>query len=110
MAQTISLMVPAPAQIRPKAFAISMNKEVLTSTNLASSTRSMALAWMLDVSEAGADCMFSFEGRIYRTARRARPDRPITGHNDPNEVRNALGADQDDPIERRRFVTLSAFH
>jgi hypothetical protein len=49
MDQTISLMAPAQAQIRPKAFAMSMNKDALTGTNLAVSTRSMALVWMLDV-------------------------------------------------------------
>jgi hypothetical protein len=32
MVQTISLMEPAQTQIRPKAFAMSMNKEVLTGT------------------------------------------------------------------------------
>jgi hypothetical protein len=69
MAQTISLMVPTQAQIRSKAFAMSMNKDALTGTNLAVSTRSMALAWMLDVQEAGADCMFSFEERICRNSR-----------------------------------------
>jgi hypothetical protein len=54
MTQTISLMVPTQAQIRPKAFAMSMNKEALTGTNLAFSTRGIALAWMLDIPEAGA--------------------------------------------------------
>jgi hypothetical protein len=54
MAQTISLMVPAQAQIRPKAFAMFMNKESLTGARLAFSTHSMALAWMLDVPEAEA--------------------------------------------------------
>jgi hypothetical protein len=43
-----------------------MNKEALTGTNLAFSSRSMTPAWMLDVPEAGADCMFSVEGRICR--------------------------------------------
>jgi hypothetical protein len=67
MAQTISLMVPTQSQIRSKAFAMSMNKEALTGTNLAYSTRSMALVWMLDAPETGADYMFSFEGGICRS-------------------------------------------
>jgi hypothetical protein len=41
MAQTISLMVPAQAQIRSKAFAMSVNKEALSRTDLPFSTRSM---------------------------------------------------------------------
>jgi hypothetical protein len=69
MAQTISLTVPAQAQIRPKAFAMSMNKEALTRTKLTFSSRSMALVRMLGVPEAGADCMFSFEERICRNGR-----------------------------------------
>jgi hypothetical protein len=43
---------------------MSVNKEALTDTKLAFSTRRMALAWMLDVPEGGADCMFSFRERI----------------------------------------------
>jgi hypothetical protein len=66
MAQTISLMEPAQAQIRPKAFEMSINKEALTGTNLAFPTLSVALAWMFDVPEAGADCVFSIEERISR--------------------------------------------
>src|SRR5262245_37177266 len=69
MAQTIRLMAPAQAQIRPKALAMSMNKEALTDTNLASSTLSIALASMLDVPEARADCTFSIEERICRNGR-----------------------------------------
>jgi len=53
MAQTISLMVPAQAKIRSKAFPMPMNKEALSPTDLLFSTRSMALAWMLDVPAAG---------------------------------------------------------
>jgi hypothetical protein len=45
---------------------MSTNKEALTGTNIAFSTRSMAPAWMLDLPEAGADRMFSFEERICR--------------------------------------------
>jgi hypothetical protein len=73
MAQTISLIVPAQAQIRPKGFAVSMNKEALTGTNLAFSTRSTALAWMLDEPEARADCMLSFEERICRNGQTSVP-------------------------------------
>jgi hypothetical protein len=73
MAQTISLMVPAQVQIRPKAFAMSMNKEALTGTNLAFSIRSMTLAWMPDVPEAGADCMSSFEEKICRNGQTSAP-------------------------------------
>jgi hypothetical protein len=47
----------------PKVFAMAMNKGALTGTNLAFSTRSSALDWTLDVPEAGADCMVSFEER-----------------------------------------------
>jgi hypothetical protein len=68
MDQTISLMAPAQAQIRPKAFAMSMNKEALTRTKLTFSSRSMALVRMLGVPEAGADCMFLFEERNGRTS------------------------------------------
>ena len=68
MAQAINLMKPAQALIRPKAFAMSMNKEALTGTDLAFSTRGMALAWMLDVPEAGTDYMVSIE-RICRNGR-----------------------------------------
>ena len=50
-----------------------MNKEALTGTNLAFSTRSMALAWMLDVPEAGADYVFSFEERICRNGQTSVP-------------------------------------
>jgi hypothetical protein len=59
-------MEPAEAQIRPKAFGMSMNSEALAGTNLAFSTPSIALVWMLDVPEAGADWMFSIEERICR--------------------------------------------
>src|SRR5258707_13011895 len=64
MAQTISLMEPAQAQIQPEAFEMSINKEALTGTNLAFPTLGVALAWMFDVPEAGADCLFSIEERI----------------------------------------------
>ena len=43
-----------------------MNNEALAGTNLAFSTPSIALVWMLDVPEAGADWMFSIEERICR--------------------------------------------
>jgi hypothetical protein len=66
MAQTVSLIVPAQAQIRPKAFAMSMNKNALRGINLAFSTRSVALAWMLEVPEAGTNLHFLFEERICR--------------------------------------------
>jgi hypothetical protein len=49
-----------------------MNKEALTGINLPSSTRSVALAWMLEVPDAGADCMFSFEDKDL-------PERPDVG-------------------------------
>src|SRR5258707_15549668 len=64
MAQTISLMEPAQAQIQPEAFEMSINKEALTGTNPAFPTLGVALAWMFDVPEAGADCQFSIEKRI----------------------------------------------
>jgi hypothetical protein len=66
----ISLTVPAQAQIRPKAFAMSMNKETLTGTCLALSARSVAFAWMLDVPGAVADCRLSLKRGSARTARR----------------------------------------
>ena len=87
MAQTISLMVRAQAQIQPKAFAMSMNKVALTGTNLVFSTRSMALAWMLDVPEAGADCMSSFEERICRNGwMQVEPKEPPTTGSRAGEV------------------------
>jgi len=46
-----------------------MNKEALTGTNLAFSTPSAVLAWMLDVPEAGADSMFSFAETNCRNGR-----------------------------------------
>ena len=73
MAQAISLMVPTQAQIRSEAFVMSMNTEALTGTNLAFLTRSVTLAWMLDVLETGADCMFSFEERICRNGQASVP-------------------------------------
>jgi hypothetical protein len=87
MAQTISLMVPTQSQIRSKAFAMSMNKEALTGTNLAYSTRSMALVWMLDAPETGADYMFSFEGGICRsgqTSASAQQEGPAPCRCEPN--------------------------
>jgi len=45
--------MPAQAKIRSKAFPMPMNKEALSPTDLLFSTRSMALAWMLDVPAAG---------------------------------------------------------
>jgi hypothetical protein len=105
MAQTISLMEPAQAQIRSKAFGVSMNNEALAGTNLAFSTPRIALVWMLDVPEAGADWMFSIDericwnsqtavsatvGRIHGRTQGASHDRPACGglgsRDDPNAL------------------------
>jgi hypothetical protein len=93
MAQTISLMEPAQAQIRPKAFEMSINKEGPTGTNLAFPTLSVALAWMFDVPEAGADCMFSIEERISRGDRNtASANRRSDAKSKPESLPDAVRA------------------
>ena len=118
MAQTISLMEPAQAQIRPKAFGMSMNNEAHAGTNLAFSTPSIALVWMLDVPEAGADWMFSIEERICRngqTSGSAAVGRMLGRTQGASHDRLACGGrrlrdDLDAPSLHRYFCGRNAFY
>ena len=64
---------------------MSMDKVALTGTNLVFSTRSMALAWILDVPEAGADWRLR-KGSAGTVGCRVEPKEPPTTGSHAGEV------------------------